>query len=308
MDTKLFSRRQPGGFFVVTDRSQMPSGSVFWVHSGTGTDGAGYGRNPDAPVATLDYAIGLCTANKGDVIYLMPGHAENLIGASSLTMDVAGVSVYGLGNGSLRPTFFLTTAVGATWNITAANCVVENVLIVGNFLNVAAAVTIGASAHYTTLRKVETRDTSAVLGALIQISIAAGATDMTIDDYQHVTFTGGLTAPATNVILAAGAADRFRLTNSRIYAHTSAAPVALAAAASKFINIDGLTLTNTDTSAGLGVAVHNSTTGFVNNVTAVNLKNNVAGVTGTGLSVGPFVNYSNAVGAYAGLFAYSIDS
>ena len=305
--TALFSQHQPGGVFTISDIEQHP-GSIFFVNSATGTDGAGYGQNPDAPVATLDYAIGLCTASKGDVIYVMPGHAENLTGATSLTMDVAGVSVIGLGKGSLRPTFSLTTATAATWNITAANCMVKNVVIVGNFLNVAAAVTIGASAHYTTLQSVETRDTSAVLGALIQISVAAGATDLTIDDYQHVTFTGGLTAAATNVILAAGAVDRFKLTNSRIYAHTSAAPVALSAAASKFVYINGVDLTNTDTSAGLGIAAHNSTTGFVDNVVTVNLKNAVAGVTGTGLSIGPNVRYSNAVNAYAGLYSYTIDS
>ena len=39
-----------------------------------------------------------------------------------------------------------------------------------------------------------------------------------------------------------------------------------------------------------------------------NLKNGVKGVTGTGLSVGARVNYSNAVNAYAGLFSYTIDS
>ena len=305
--TALFSQHQPGGVFTISNLEQHP-GSIFFVHSGTGTDGAGYGQNPDAPVATLDYAVGLCTASKGDVIYILPGHAENLVSATALTMDVAGVAVIGLGRGSLRPTFSLTTHVGATWNITAANCTVKNVVIVGNFLNVAAAVTIGAAAHYTTLQSVETRDTSAVLGALIQISVAAGATDVSIDDYQHVTFTGGLTAPATNVILCAGAADRFKLTRSRIYAHTSAAPVALAAAASKFVYINGVDLTNTDTSAGLGIAAHNSTTGFVDNVVTVNLKNGVAGVTGTGLSIGPRVNYSNAVNAYAGLFSYTIDS
>ena len=307
--TALFNRAQPGGVFTITNIEQHPADVWFVGSTVTGaTDGDGYGRNPDAPFATLDYAIGNCTASAGDVIYLLPGHAESLTGATSLTMDVAGVRVVGLGWGSLRPTFTLTTATAATWNITAANCTIENILIVGNFLNIAAAMTIGASAHYTTLKAIETRDTSAILGALIQISVAAGATDVAIDGYKHVTFTGGLTAPATNVILCAGAVDRFSLTNSRIYAHTSAAPVALSAAASKFVTINMVTLVNTDTSAGLGIAVHNSSTGFVDNVVSVNLKNNVVGVSGSGLSIGPRVNYSNAVNAYAGLFSYAVDS
>ena len=65
--TAMFSRRQPGG--VVNIESQdITTGDRWFVHSGTGTDGAGYGQNPDAPCATIDYAIGLCTASQGDVI------------------------------------------------------------------------------------------------------------------------------------------------------------------------------------------------------------------------------------------------
>lgn len=305
--TALFSNHQPGGIFTITDIEEHP-GSVFFVHSGTGTDGAGYGRNPDSPVATLDYAVGLCTASKGDVIYVLPGHAENLTGATSLTMDIAGVKVKGLGWGTLRPTFTLTTATAATWNITAANCWVENVRIVGNFLNIVAAMTVGALADGLTLKDIETRDTSAVLGALIQISIAADCDDVTIDGLRHIGWAGGLTAPATNVILAAGGSDRLRLVNSVFQAHTSAAVVDFSAAACTDVFVQNIHLLNTETGAGLGIAFHNSSTGYVNDVTTINLKNTVKGVTGTGLSIGARVNYSNAVNAYAGLFSYSVDS
>lgn len=308
MDTKLYVRKQSGGMFAVTDRANAPSGSIFWVHSGTGTDSAGYGRNPDAPTATLDYAIGLCTASKGDVIYLMPGHAENIASATGCVMDIAGVSVIGLGSGLLRPTLTLTTHVGATVSVTAASCTIENVVIVGNFLNITAAITVAATADGLTLRDVETRDTSAVLGALIQISIAALTTDVTIDGYKHLTFAGGLTAAATNVILCAGAADRFTLKNSRIYAHTSAAPVALSAGASVDVLIENVYLKNTETGAGLGIAMHNSTTGYVQNISVTNLKNNVVGVTGTGVAIGDNVKYSNALNAYAGIVCYTVDS
>lgn len=309
MDTKLFSRKQPGGFFAVTDREFYPSGSIFYVHASTGTDGAGYGRHPDAPVATLDYAVGLCTANKGDVIFLMPGHAENIASATALTLDVAGVRVVGLGYGTLRPTITITTAVDATWNITAANCWVENVLVVSQFANIASAMTVGALADGLTLKRMEFRNTSVILGALIQISIAAACADVTIDGLRFIEVAaGGLTAPATNVIVCAGAADRFTLLNSRIYCFCTAAPVALSAAASVDITLENIRLLNNETGAGLGIAAHNSTTGFVEDVTTVNLKNGVKGVTGTGLAVGARVNYSNAVNAYAGLFSYTVDS
>ncbi len=99
--TALFSRTQPGGVFTIADIDEHP-GDIFFVHSGTGTDGAGYGQNPDSPVATIDYAIGLCTDSKGDVIYVMPGHNEGL-GNAQIAVDVAGISIIGLGRGSAAP-------------------------------------------------------------------------------------------------------------------------------------------------------------------------------------------------------------
>ena len=126
--TELFVRKQPGGVFAIAGVDKHP-GSIFFVHSGTGTDGAGYGRNPDAPVATLDYAVGLCTANKGDTIYVLPGHAETIAGAAGVNLDVIGISVVGLGNGANRPTFSFsavasTIAVGAA-GVRLANLVIE---------------------------------------------------------------------------------------------------------------------------------------------------------------------------------------
>lgn len=99
--TELFVRKQAGGMFSVVNET-MTTGSIFFVHSGTGTNGAGYGQNPDAPVASIDYAVGLCTANKGDRIYVMPGHEETITG-TDITVDVAGVSVIGLGHGNDMP-------------------------------------------------------------------------------------------------------------------------------------------------------------------------------------------------------------
>jgi hypothetical protein len=306
MDTKLFARKQPGGMFAVTDRSQFPSGSVFWVHATTGTDGAGYGQNPDAPFATLDYAIGKCTANKGDVIFLLPGHAENIASATGCAIDVAGVTIIGLGQGTLVPTLSITAAAGATIAISAANVWLENVKVVGNFLNIASAVTVTAGG--LTVKNVKTRDTSIILGALIQWSIATGCADITFDGYDHVGVTGGLTAPATNVILAAGTYDRFTMKNSRIYCFTSAAAVSLSTGIGYDITLENIRLVQSETGAGLGIAVHNTSTGMVEDVTGVVLKNNVKCVTGTGLSVGARVMYSNAVNAYAGLFCYTVDA
>lgn len=121
----LFVNRQVGGMFAIEDQS-VSTGERFYVHSGTGTNSAGYGKSPDSPLATLDYAIGLCTAAKNDIIYLMPGHAETLSGAAAIAADVAGVSIIGLGNGHNRPTF-TWGATDASWTVSGANVTIRNI-------------------------------------------------------------------------------------------------------------------------------------------------------------------------------------
>jgi hypothetical protein len=106
-------------------------GDIWFVDSGVGVDAAGYGQNPDSPCATLDYAVGLCTANNGDVIYVMPGHAETIVADSGVDIDVAGVKVIGLGWGASRPTFTFTTAVTADFKLAADSVHVENILFLG---------------------------------------------------------------------------------------------------------------------------------------------------------------------------------
>lgn len=102
-------------------------GTVFYVSSSTGANtnaGTAWGE----PFATLDYAIGRCTASKGDVIVLMPGHAET---TTAIAADVAGIRIVGVGAGRNRPALTATTAATDLLNVTAANVYIENVRFVG---------------------------------------------------------------------------------------------------------------------------------------------------------------------------------
>ena len=124
----LFSRQQPGGVFTVVEE-RMTTGNIWFVDSGsaTGSDASGYGHNPDAPFATLDYAVGQCTANNGDTIYVMPGHAENLGADSAVDVDVAGLRIIGIGWGGSRPTF-TATAVAGDFKLASSCNWIENLL------------------------------------------------------------------------------------------------------------------------------------------------------------------------------------
>lgn len=145
--TALFSRHQPGGVFTIFDLDRHP-GDIYFVCSVTGTDGAGYGNSPDAPLATIDYAVGLCTASKGDAIYVLPGHAETIVQASSLgglVCDVAGISIIGLGAGSNRPTITFTTATTADIDIDAANVTIKNLRFICGMAALAAPIDVNAA-------------------------------------------------------------------------------------------------------------------------------------------------------------------
>lgn len=130
----------------------MYPGKVHWVNNSAvlpvkgvaGHDLTGKGTYL-RPWRTIDYAIGRCTASRGDVIAVMPGHAETISAAGGITSDVAGVAIVGLGTGSLRPTITLGAAA-ADWAVSAANCAFVNLSLVANFIDVLIGWNVAATA------------------------------------------------------------------------------------------------------------------------------------------------------------------
>jgi len=112
-------------------------GSQFFVNSDGGDDGNA-GTTWATALATLDVAVGKCTASKGDVIWIAPGHNEGITGAAEIDLDVAGITVIGLGQGSLKPTIDFDHQ-DASVAIGADNVTVKNI----RFRTSANAVTVG---------------------------------------------------------------------------------------------------------------------------------------------------------------------
>ena len=136
--------KQRGVLGAVILNHTVHTGNVFFVMTG-GTDSAGFGLHPDRPFATVDFAIGQCTATQGDVIYVMPGYTETITAAAGWAVDVAGISIIGLGHGTAKPTITLGTATTADVNVSATNVVIKNFRFVTsidnlvNFLDLDAA-------------------------------------------------------------------------------------------------------------------------------------------------------------------------
>ncbi len=116
-----------------------PGGSVFFVHH-SGSASGGY--TADLPITTIDAAIALCTASKGDTIYVLPGHAETITGAAAIACDVAGVTIQGLGVGTSRPTVTYGTNTTATTVISAANFAIKNIRFVNAIDSLAVFLTV----------------------------------------------------------------------------------------------------------------------------------------------------------------------
>jgi len=137
----------PNGLSVRGVPVEMPHpGEVFWVNNSSvlakngvgGSDG-----NPGTytrPFKTIEYAMSRCLADRGDVLYVMPGHDETIAGAAGVAFDVAGVTVIGLGTGTKMARLDFT-ATASTVTVTAVNISLYNL----NFHANVSAVVIGLS-------------------------------------------------------------------------------------------------------------------------------------------------------------------
>lgn len=147
---------QPGKVFFVNNSTVLAPGGIGGSDFGPGT----YQR----PFQTLNGAINNANvvANRGDLIMIMPGHAETISTSTAMTLATAGVCILGLGSGSLRPTFTLGTATSATVNVTANNISIVNCLFKANFAAVASAITLTTASGFT-LSQCDFWDTSSIL-------------------------------------------------------------------------------------------------------------------------------------------------
>ena len=138
------------GLYLPMLANRMVSGDVYWVGTTSATRGIdgqdlpSHGNDPRKPFASIDYAIGKCTADNDDLIVVLSGHTESISAAGDITLDVAGVSIVGMGKGSARPTITYDTVDTAIMNVTAANCTIENLILTANVADVAMAIDVDA--------------------------------------------------------------------------------------------------------------------------------------------------------------------
>jgi len=256
--TALFSRKQAGGLFTIVDLPQVPN-DVFFVCSVTGSDAAGYGYNPDKPTATIDYAIGLCTDSKGDIIYVLPGHAENITAADSIDCDVIGISIIGLGSGSLIPTISATAAAGSI-TVDVAGVTLKNLKLVANFATgCTSAITISADGDDCTLDGIVCRDTTTDKEWKVHVSVATTVVDLTIKNCNFIGLAGG---SMSNSVLFAGTTSNVRIYDNEIDVDSSDSVIDHDAGKATSILLARNIILNQDTNAaGCCIEVEATSTG-----------------------------------------------
>ena len=204
--------------------TQAHPGEVFWVNSSSVLAKGGVGGsdgNPGTylrPFSTITYALTKCTANRGDVIMVMPGYTENIAAAAGETWNVAGVAIVGLGSGSLRPQLSFTAAA-ATHVISAANMSFVNIQWVANFADVAVGLDVSA-VDGLSFESCWFTEAGANLNFVNVIDLATGADDIS---FNRCTWIGG---DASNDSFITGVAhDGFYMEDCVMYANVAQAAV-----------------------------------------------------------------------------------
>ena len=199
------------------------TGNVFFVDSVTGSN-SNLGTRAK-PFATIDYAIGKCTATNGDVIYVLPTHVETISAAGGITCDVAGISIIGLGWGNMRPTITWSETASSLL-VTAANVRIKNIRTTLSKDEVVSMVKVSAAGCILdTVDFVPYGALGATGQALQFLLTTADADDLVVANCRHLQYTA--TAGDTIWIQLVGT-DNTRIINNSIAVVPRAATNSLA--------------------------------------------------------------------------------
>lgn len=295
--TRFSSVVLSAGVPVLGSGSGIPTttGKVFFVDSnGTPSDGT----QPDRPFLTLAGAMAMCRANKGDVIVLMPGHAETLTASPTF---VAGVYVVALGWGDQRATI-TGNAAADIFNLSVASVVIDNVIFAAPETdNQTAAINIDASGCSVTRCKFVGSKTSKNITDVVTVTANAHYARIQGNEFENVT------VDVATFISVEGAARRVRILDNVMMGNCSTACLLVAAVATLmevgrnvFVNNKASTIAVSFTSNATGFAYENYSGGL-----STTLANNAAW--GTAMRV--FENYTTEeAGGASGILIPAADT
>lgn len=273
------------------------TGTVLFVDTVNGVD-AGTGNSPTYPYQTLTYALSQAVGYT--TIYLMQGSTVTISSATALLLNVANVSIIGLGTGSQRPVFAYTTANTAAIPVSAANVTVQNIRHTGGFLSIARAYTVTAAGF--TLDGCSFTDNTGILNFLNIVNATGAANTADRLTVTNNSWYGLGTTSVNSLVLSANDIDRLNVSGNFVQSPntTDAAWITITAGilTNATISYNRTYRKNTATTAGALLSVGGTTsTGIIsyNNCLTLDSSSPLLFVVTTGF--GAFENYvTGAIG------------
>ena len=199
-----------------------PGGRIAaYVRSTGAQDGEDHFALSGMLVTTLQAALARCRSGQGDIVYMLPGHTENLATADALTNLVAGTQIVSAGRpGASNNPVLNWTAVAATFLLDVADVsIVGMTLNMGGADNVTAPITVtGAGCAITGCHIIA--GTSAALESATPVTVSTGANDFLFAG-NRVTATGG--AVTTACVAVGAAVARTTIVGNRFFTTQSSA-------------------------------------------------------------------------------------
>jgi hypothetical protein len=139
----------------------------------------------------------------GETIYIMPGHVETVASATALNINVAGLTIIGLGSDEDRPTYYLNTATTAVITISAPCVTIQNIMVDGTgFAAIVTMFNVTASDVSILGNKFVHANSTNQAGLVITSSALANRMKI-LGNY----FVGSANAGTTNVLQIVGGND-----------------------------------------------------------------------------------------------------
>ena len=199
-----------------------PGGRVAaFVRSTGAQDGEDHFASSGMLVRDLNSALARCRSGAGDIVYVLPGHTENIASADAMSNLVAGTQIIGTG----RPG--ATNNASLTWSNTAGTFLLDVAdvsiqgmnLVMGGADNVTAPITV-TGAGCSMIGNWINLGTSSVLECAIGITVHTGAHDFVLSA-NRIHSLGG--AVCTNAVAITAAVNRCLIMGNDFDVEASAA-------------------------------------------------------------------------------------
>lgn len=231
-----------------------PGGRIAaYVRSTGAQDGEDHFASSGMLVSTLNAGLARCRSGMGDIVYVLPGHTENISTADAMSNLVAGTQIIGTGRpGATNNPTLTWSAIAATFLLDVADVSIQGMnLVFGGADNVTAPITVTGAGCAMFGNSINYGTTSA-LECAIGVTVHTGAHDFLFASNRCHSLGG---AVSTNAIAITAAVNRCTIIGNDFDIEAAGATngVIDISAAAVQVRIVGNTIVNRRASAAVAV-------------------------------------------------------